>query len=163
MLMFPQTNTPAVKAHFDAQCLLFSDLSRKFFDAAQKIGELNVQAAKAVMEESLSSAQQMMAAKDAYEVISVAATQAQPAAEKVLAYQRHLTNIAAQSQVELVKTAESHAPNTARAVTAVADEIARKAVEETEKVGQRQQAAIDKMANVSEHAAEAKGQAVRSA
>ena len=164
MLIFPQTNTPAVKAHFEAQWLLFSDMSRKFLDATQKVGELNVQAAKAMMEETLSSAQQMMAAKDPYEALSVAATQAQPAAEKVRAYQRHLTNIAAQSQVDMVKTAETHAPNTARTVSAVADEIARLALEETQALARRQKAATDKTSDaVTERGADGNHQVLRSA
>ena len=161
-----QTNTPAFKAHFDAQTQLFADMSRKFFDTAQKIGELNIQAAKTLMDESLGSAQQMMTAKDPYEVLSVAATQTQPIAEKVRAYQQHLTNIAAQSQVEMAKSAETHVPNTARTASAVADEIANKAKEETEKATQRQKAAVEKMSasvqrSVSSNANTGNGQSAR--
>lgn len=164
MLTFPQASTPAVKAHLDAQWLLFSDMSRKFIDATQKVGELNLQAAKAMMEESLGSAQQLMAARDPFEVVSVAVTHAKPAADKARAYQMHLTNIAAQSQVELVKTAETHVPHTARTVSAVADEIARLAAEETEKLAQRQsEATADKAPDAAERGGHGKGQALRTA
>lgn len=141
MQTVPQISTPTVKAHLDTQWLLLSDMSHKFIDATQKVAELNLQAAKAMLEESLSSAQQLMAARDPYEIISIAATQARPAAEKARAYQMHLTNIAAQSQVELGKTAETHAPNAARSISAVADEIARLAADEAEKRAQRHSAA----------------------
>lgn len=172
MLSFSQANTPAVKAHLDAQWLLFSDMSRKFLDATQKVGELNVQAAKAMMEETLSSAQQLMAARDPYEVVSVALTHAKPAAEKARAYQMHLANIAAQSQVEMVKSAETHLPNTARTASAVADEIARLSAEETEKLAaeeaekpaQRNNAATaDQTADAAERGGHSKGQVLRTA
>jgi phasin family protein len=162
MLSFSQPITPAVKAHIEAQYSLFSDMSQKMFETAQKINELNIQVAKTVMEESLTNAQQVMVAKDPYEAISIAASQAQPAAEKVRAYQQHLTNIAARTQVDLAKTAESHVPNTSRTAAAVADEVARKATEETEKATLRQKAAMEKLTNPLDKPTDTKSQTVRS-
>jgi hypothetical protein len=103
-----------------------------------------------------------MVAKDPYEAISIAASQAQPAAEKVRAYQQHLTNIAARTQVDLAKTAESHVPNTSRTAAAVADEVARKATEETEKATLRQKAAMEKLTNPLDKPTDTKSQTVRS-
>jgi phasin family protein len=147
MMSFTQSITPASKAHLEAQYSLMSDMSQKLFDTVQKINELNIQVAKTVLEESLNNVQQVLVAKDPYEALSIAASQAQPAAEKVRAYQQHLTNIAARTQVDLAKTAESHVPNTTRTAAAVADEVARKASEETEKATQRQKAAMERLTN----------------
>lgn len=144
-MTFFETNTPSVNAHYEAQSQMFSDMTRNFFEAAQKIAELNMQTAKTMADEFLSSAQQMMISRDPFEMVSLTATQAQPMAEKVRAYQQHLTNIATQSQVEMVKTAESHVPKTAQTASAMADELARKATEETEKAAQRQKTAVEKM------------------
>lgn len=149
MFSFSREVPPALKAHIDAQYSMFSDLSQKMFDTVQKINELNIQAAKTMLEGSLSSAQQVIVAKDAYEALSVAAAQAQPSAERVREYQQHLNNIAARTQVELAKTAETHVPNTSRTAAAVADEVARKANEETEKAASRQKAAFERFNSTS--------------
>src|ERR1700737_810149 len=110
MLPYSQTITPAFKAHMEAQFSLFTDMSGRLFNAAQKISELNIQVAQRVMEDSLANAHQGLVAQNPYEAFSISASQALPAAEKVRAYQQHLTNIAAGMQVDLVKTAESHMP-----------------------------------------------------
>lgn len=145
MMTFSQPITPAVKAHIDAQCSLLNAMSQKVFENMQKINELNVQVAKTLLEESLNTTQQVMVANTPYEALSVAAAQAQPNTEKLRAYQQHVANIVARIQVDLAKTAESHVPNTSRTAAAVADEVARKASEETEKATQRQKAAIEKL------------------
>lgn len=147
MLSFSQPMTPAVKAHLEAQCSLVSELSQKMFETVQKFNELNMQVARTVVQDSLSSAQQVMVAKDPYEALSIASVQAQPAAEKIRAYQQHLTDIAARSQADMAKTAESHLSTTSRTAAAMADEFARTAAEETEKVTQRQKAVMEKLVN----------------
>lgn len=162
MLSFSQPITPAVRAHLEAQYSLFNDLSQKIFETAQKINELNIQVAKTVVEDSMTSTQQVMVAKDPYEALSIAASQAQPTAEKMRAYQQHLTNIAARTQVDLAKTAESHVPNTSRTAAAVADEVARRATEETEKATLRQKAAMERLTNpIDRPAPDGKSQSAR--
>lgn len=141
------TSTPAAKSHMQAQLSLFTDISKKLFNSAQKINELNIQVAQTIMEDSVKSSHELLAAEDPAEFISIAASQAQPSAEKVRAYQQHLTNIAAGTQVELAKAAEEHIPETTRTAAALAEDVARRASEETEKATQRQKAAIEKLTN----------------
>lgn len=148
MLSNPLTSsTPAAKSHMQAQLSLFNDISKRLFSSAQKINELNIQVAQTIMEESVKSSHELLAAEDATDFISIAASQAQPGAEKVRAYQQHLTNIAAGTQVELAKAAEEHIPETTRTAAALAEEVARKSNEETEKVTQRQKAVMEKLTN----------------
>jgi phasin family protein len=130
-----------------AQFSLFADMSKELFHTAQKINELNFQVAQTVIEEAITGTRQLLEANDPYEALSISASQAQPAAEKVRAYQQHLANIAAGTQVDLVKTAESHMSETTRTATDVVNEVAKKASEETEKVTQRQKAAMEKLSN----------------
>lgn len=163
MNMFSQPVTPAVKAHMEAQFSLLTDMSQRLFDTAQKINELNIQVAQTVMEETINGAQQMMVARDPYEAISIASSQAQPAAEKVRAYQQHLSSIAAGTQVELAKTAESHLSETTRTATAVADEVARRASEETQKTTERQRAAMEKLTRPINKPGDGPSQAARKA
>lgn len=145
MFPFSQSITPAVQEHMKSQFNLISELSQKLFDSAQKVNELNMQVAKTVMDESLQCTQQVMAAQDPIEAMSIASGQVQPTAEKVRAYQQHIASIAAGTQVEMTKTAESRVPETTRTATAVADEVTRRVTEETQKATERQRAAMEKM------------------
>jgi phasin family protein len=143
--MFTQTITPAVKDHMDVQLSFFTDLSKKMFDTAQKVSELNLQLAQELVADMTACNQQLMSAKDPTEFASVASTQIQPCAEKLRNYQQRLSNLIANANAELTRTAETHMPEASRTAAAVADELVRTATEETEKATQRQRAVIDKM------------------
>lgn len=146
MFYFNQPSvSPAVKSQLDAQFAFFSDLSKKMFEGVQKLNELNVQVATTVFEESLASTKQLLTSTDRNEAISIVAGQAQPAAEKVRAYQQHVQNILAETQAGAAHTLESHVPKAVRATEAVVNEVARKASEETAKATQRQQEAMEKL------------------
>ncbi len=146
MLAFSRQEVPpALKSHLDAQFSFAADLSKKMFDGIQRIGQLNVQVAQTVMEEAINSTHQLIESNTPTDYLSVAAAQVQPVAEKVRAYQQHLTNIAAGVQVELSKAAEAHVPETTRTAAAVAEEVVRRGAEETDKVTQRQKAVFEKL------------------
>jgi phasin family protein len=138
-------NSPAAQAYLESQFSMINDLSKQMFNAVQRFNELNIQVAQTVLEESISSAKQLCSAKDPQEALSLLAGQAQPNAEKLRAYQQHLTDIAVGTQVNLAKTAESHIPQTSRTAQDLATEVARRASEETEKATQRQRAAMEKL------------------
>jgi phasin family protein len=139
--------SPALKSHVEAQFSFFGDVSKNMFGAIQRLNELNVQVAQTVMEESLSNAQQLFSSSNHHDALSVVAGQAQPVAEKIRAYQQHVQNIVAETQVNLAKTAESHLPETTRAAEAVVKEAAEQASEETEKATQRQKEAMERLTN----------------
>lgn len=143
--MFTQAITPAIKSHLEVQLAFFTELTRKLFDTAQKISELNLQLAGGLIEEMTTAHHQMIGAKDPAEFASVAASQTHAAAERMRNYQQRLSNVAANANVEITRTAENHLPEASRTAAAVADEMVRKASEETEKASQRQRAAMEKM------------------
>ena len=145
MFNFTQKDSPAVRAHVKSQLSMFSDLTKQFFNAAQKVNELNLQVTQTLMDEALTNTQQVLSAKDPTEVLSVIAGQAQPSAEKVRAYQQHIIDIAANTQVDIISAAESHIPEASRTAQDVAKEVARRAAEETEQVTQRQKSAMEKL------------------
>ena len=146
MLAFSKQEVPpALKSHLNAQFSFASELTKKLFDGIQRIGQLNVQVAQTVMDEAINSTHQLIESNTPTEYLSIAAAQVQPVAEKVRAYQQHLSNISAGVQAELSKTAEQHVPETSRTAAAVAEEVARRGAEETEKVTQRQKAAFEKL------------------
>lgn len=145
MLLLSTSTTPAAKAHMEAQMSYITDMSKQIFQSAQKFNELNIQVAQAMMEEAFKNAHQCITAEDPTELISIIASQAQPAAEKVRSYRQHLKNIVVGTQVDLAKTAEEHIPETSRTAGAFAEEVAKSASEETEKLSQRQKAAMEKL------------------
>lgn len=142
---FPSSSSPAIKAQLDAQFAFYADVSKKMFDGLQKLNELNIQVGQTLIEETLSSTRQVMQADDRTEALSIAAGQAQPAAEKVRAYNQHVQTILAETQVGIVKTAQTHIPNATRTAEDVVKEVAQKASDQTAKVTQRQKEALEKL------------------
>jgi phasin family protein len=136
---------PAMKSHLNAQFSFLADLYKKMFDGVQRIGQLNVQVAQTLMEEAINNTQQLIESNNLTDNLSIAASQVQPFAEKVRAYQQHWNTITAAVQVELSKTAEQHVPETTRTAAAVAEEVVRRGAEETNKVTQRQKTAFEKL------------------
>ena len=144
MFQFLQASNPALRAHLDAQFSLFREMSQKVFDAADRMNQLNLQISQNVIEESIHSAQQVMAAQSPYDALSAAVSQVQPTAEHLRTYQQQATTIAADTQQELAKTTEARVPEATRAAANVAQEVARRTAEETERFTRRQQELAEK-------------------
>lgn len=142
---FFKSSSPAIKAQLDAQFAFYADVSKKMFNGIQKLNELNIQVGQTLMEETLSSTRQVMQAEDRTDALSIVAGQAQPAAEKIRAYNQHVQAIFADAQVDIAKTAETHVPNATRTAEAVVKEVAQKASDQTAKVTERQKEALEKL------------------
>ncbi|MFZ6760940.1 phasin family protein [Undibacterium sp. Ji50W] len=127
MFTAPEQFSAATKANFDAQLALITTLTSKAFEGVEKFVELNLNAAKSSLEESTAATKQLLAAKDPQEFFNLSAAQAQPTAEKVLAYSRHLANIASSAQAEFTHAAEVQIAETNRKVLALIDEVSKNA------------------------------------
>lgn len=127
--MFPISEqfSEASKANLEAQMALMSSLTTKTFESVEKMIELNLYAAKASLEDSSAVARQLLAAKDPQEWMSLAAAQAQPNAEKALAYSRNLANIATGVQSEFSKAAEAQIAETSRKLLELIEEVTKNA------------------------------------
>ncbi|SNS79760.1 phasin family protein [Noviherbaspirillum humi] len=145
MIALNQQMPESARAHMEAQFNLLSEMSKQLFGSMQRLNELNIQVVQTILQESFESTREVISAQDPYEALSIAAAQAQPAAEKLRAYQQHLTDIAARTQVDLSKAAERHVPETSRTAAAVVDEVARIGSEAAQQATQRQRAALDKL------------------
>jgi hypothetical protein len=84
----------------------------------------------------------MMTMERPTEAMSAAASCAQPATEKLRAYQQQLSQLAADTQVDLTRVTEQHVQDTSRTARALAEEVTRVAVEETDKNVRQQEEAI---------------------
>jgi phasin family protein len=133
MYPFPQAINPAVRTHVDAQTAFLNDVSKSMFKSFQQMFDLNIQLVQTMLEETTLASKQMLSADRQTEVISAAASRAQPASDKLRAYQQHITRLAADAQVELARVTEQHVQNTSRTARALADEVARDATEQTER------------------------------
>jgi phasin family protein len=124
----------ATKANFEAQLALITSLTNKAFESVEKIVDLNLNVAKTSLEESSATTKQLLAAKDPQEFLSLASAQAQPNAEKAVAYARHIASIASSTQAEFTKAAEEQIAETTRKVTALVDDVSKNAPAGSESV-----------------------------
>jgi len=139
MFPFSHSVTPAVRTHVDAQVSFINDMSKSLFQSFQQLVDLNIQLTQTMLEEATQASHQLMTADRQTDVINAAASRAQPAAEKLRAYQQHISRVAADAQVQLARVAEQHVQETTRTARALADEVQRVASEETERNMRTQQ------------------------
>ncbi|NML59641.1 TIGR01841 family phasin [Massilia sp. RP-1-19] len=147
MFPFSQSVTPAVRSHLEAQMAFMNDMSKSLFRSFQQLCDLNIQLTQTMLEESALASNSMLTADRQTEVFSAAASRAQPATEKLRAYQQHISRVAADSQVELARVAEQHVQETTRTAHALADEVARVATDETDRNMRSQQETMRKFSD----------------
>jgi phasin family protein len=127
MFAFPEQFSNATKANLDSQFALFTALTSKTFEGMEKLVDLNLNTAKAALENSSAAARQLLAAKDPQEFFSLTASQAQPSAEKALSYSRQLASIAADTGAEFSRAAEGQFAEVNRKVISLVDEVTKNA------------------------------------
>ena len=145
MYPFPQSVTPAVRTHMDAQTAFVNEMSKSLFRSFQQMCELNIQLAQTMLEETTLASQHVLSVDRQSELLGAASARAQPATEKLRAYQQHIARLASDAQVELARVTEQHVQNTTRTARAVVDEVARTSAEEAERGIRSQQEALRTM------------------
>ncbi|RJF94997.1 TIGR01841 family phasin [Noviherbaspirillum saxi] len=127
MFAFPEQFSAASKANVEAQISLFSSLTAKTFEGVEKLIELNLNSVKTSFEESNAAAKQLLSVKDPQEWLSLAAAQAQPNAEKALAFGRQVASITSGVQAEYTKAAEAQVAETSRKLLELFEEVTKNA------------------------------------
>ncbi len=117
----------ATKASIDAQLAAMSELATKALHSVAELVELNLATAKDSLATTSAAAQQMLAAKDAQDILNLGSQQAQPNAEKALAYGRHLASIATKAQADFTKATEARIAETTQQVNKLIDDLAKAA------------------------------------
>lgn len=102
-------------------------LTNMAFDGFQKLTELNLQAVRTTLAEGQGNVEAVLAGKDLRDVFAVQSNLAQPAAEKAVAYARHVYEIASNTQVELTKAVEGQYEQHNRNVQAFVDTFVKNA------------------------------------
>jgi phasin family protein len=82
-------------------------LSHAVFDATEKFVDLNLAAAKALMDESAEKTQALLGVKDVQELLALTGGFAQPAFEKLVSYGRNVYSIASGTGAEFSKILET--------------------------------------------------------
>jgi phasin family protein len=134
--MFPINDqlSAAAKTSINAQLSILTALTTKAFESLEKVVDLNLNVAKASLEDSSVTAKQLLAAKDPQEFFSLTAAQAQPTAAKAIAYGRHLAGIATSAQAEFTRAAEDQIAETGRKVSALVEDVSKNAPAGSENV-----------------------------
>jgi phasin family protein len=115
--------TNSTKANMDTAM----DLSHKSFAGFEKMVELNMAAAKALMTESFEFAQTMLAAKDVQQVVALQSSLVTPMTEKSAAYGRHVYGIAIETSAEFTKAMEGKVAESQKAFTQAMDTMVKNA------------------------------------
>ncbi|RZA34505.1 MAG: phasin family protein [Lysobacteraceae bacterium] len=142
MYPFPQSVSPAVRSHVDANTAFLNELSQTMSRSFQQICQLNMQLGQTLLEEATSTTQRMLSTAQPTEALSAAASCAQPAADKLRAYQQQLSHLAATTQVDLTRVTEHHVQETSRTARALAEDVTRATAEQTNTSLRQQEEAI---------------------
>ena len=134
MFTIPEQFSNVAKANLEAQLSMITNLTSKAFESVEKVVDLNLNVAKASLEDSSIAARQLLTAKDPQEFFSLTAAQAQPTAAKAIAYGRHLAGIATSTQAEFTRAAEEQIAETGRKMSALVDDVSKNAPAGSENV-----------------------------
>jgi phasin family protein len=148
--------TAASKANVEA----LLELSSKTFENVEKLVGLNLQAARASLEESAEHAKALLAAKDVQEVLALQTGLLQPASEKAAAYGRQVYDIAQAAQAEVAKLAEGQLAATQQKLVALIDTAAKNAPAGSENAVALVKSAVSAASNAYDSVQKAAKQAV---
>jgi phasin family protein len=142
MFPFPQSVNPAVQSHLNSQVAFFNDLSKSLTGSFQNICQANLKLGQTMLEETMLAGQRMLTPGSATDVLGAVTSRAQPASDKLRAYQQHLTRLAADVQVDLARVTQQHVEETSRTAHVLADEVTRAATEATDRNVRQQEEAL---------------------
>jgi phasin family protein len=97
------------------------------FASAERLAALNLNTARAILEDSVANAKALLAVKDVQQLVAMQTTLAQPAVEKAVAYSRSVYEIATQTQEELSKVVEGQFSEMNKNVASALDKAAKNA------------------------------------
>jgi phasin family protein len=112
----------------------FLGLSQSAFAGMERFVELNVQASRAALTEVADNTRAALAARDVQEFFALQSSLVQPAAEKAVAYGRHVYDIALETNSAVARTAEAQATEAQRRFTALVDSASKNAPAGSENV-----------------------------
>lgn len=122
-VLTPEQLQAMQKANLDA----FFSVSTKAYESLERLIDLNRQAIKTTLSESQTLAQRALSTRDPQQLLAMQAELAQPSAEKILSYARHVQEIVSSAQADLVALAETQYEEHNARIQAWVDNAARNA------------------------------------
>ncbi len=107
-------------------------LATTSFAGLEKLVELNMAAAKALMTESFSHATNLMSAKDLQSAMALQTAMVSPLAEKTVSYSRHVYGIAVEAGAEFTKALEGKTAEAQKTFNQVVENVTKNAPAGTE-------------------------------
>lgn len=105
----------------------FNTLGHTVFNAAEKFVNLNLAAAKALMQDAADTTQTLLGAKDVQELVALSSTLGQPTIEKAVSYSRNVYGIVSGSGAEVTKVLEAQVAEGNRKIAEMIDFAAKNA------------------------------------
>jgi phasin family protein len=119
----PEQMASANKANIES----ILTLANTAFASAERLAALNLNTARNLLEDTVSSAKALMGAKDIQELMNIQASLAQPTVEKAVAYSRSIYEIASATQEELTKVFEAQFAEANKTMTSALDKAVKNA------------------------------------
>lgn len=130
MSAIPQQVINSQKAAIDA----LVSVQGSVFAGFEKLVDLNLKVMKATLDEVSAKSQTVVGIKDAQEAVAMSSNLLQPAAEKAMAYGKHVYDIVASVQADLAKLSESHLAEGKKNVSDAIDQFSKNAPAGSESV-----------------------------
>ena len=157
MITNPEQFAAANKASVDAML----SLANTALASAERIAALNLNTARSMLEDGMANTKALLGAKDPREAMTLSAAQIQPAVEQIVAYNRSLYEISAQTKEEVSKQLESQFGDFQKQVSSLMEKAAKNApagsdvaVAAVKSALEAASSAFDNMKNVVKHASE---------
>jgi phasin family protein len=123
MTLTPEQIAAAQKANLET----LNGITNQALHSIEKLVELNMHIAKASLSDSMSSAKKALEIKDIQQLLSHQADVVQPMAEKMMAYSRHLYELANDTQAGFSKTAEKEMQASQKKMNAMVEDWSKNA------------------------------------
>ena len=117
MFATPAQFTEIQKGQMDAAIAL----SQTWFDAAERLMELNLAAAKATLEESVERTQALLSVRDVQELLALSGGMTKPTLEKAVSYSRKAYSIANGAGTEVSRIVDAQIAETNKKVAQLID------------------------------------------
>ena len=123
MNLTPEQLAAAQKANLET----LSGLTSQALQSIEKLVELNMQIAKQSLSDSMNNAKKALEVKDIQQLLAHQAEAVQPMAEKIMAYSRHLYELAHETQNNFTQSAEKELQAGQKKMNALVEEWAKNA------------------------------------
>jgi phasin family protein len=146
-MISPDLLSTAARTHLSSQLGFATSMTESMIETMEKLMGLNLQAARASLDMTLGSTQQLMATKDPQDFMSVSGKQLQPHADIIVTYVRHLSNIASGTHRELARITQDKVNQSSRELVSMLDKLGSSAPEGSQNSITLLKAAIDNAAS----------------